>query len=98
MRKRHLLYRSGRILEATHLCSVQMIQGSYVHLPHINCKLSSLQLSNNHLCLFSVVPVLLHVFHASINRGLKIRIKKHSSFHLSEVNFSDVPRTQAVTK
>lgn len=93
-RKRHPLYRSARTVEAPYLCSVQMMQCSYIHLPHINYKLSSQQLSNNSLCLFNVVPVLLHVFHVSVSRGLK----KNSSFHLSEVNFSDEPRAQALTK
>lgn len=79
----------------TYLSSVQMTQCSYIHLAHINCKLSSQQRSNNRLCLFNVVSVLLHVFHASVSRGLK---KNDSSFHLSEVNFSDEPRAQAVTK
>lgn len=62
MRKRHLLYRSAKTVEVTYLCSVQMMQCSYIHLPHINYKLSSQQLSKYSLYLFNVVPVLLHVF------------------------------------
>lgn len=69
MRKRHPLYRPGRIVEATYLCSVQATQCSYRYLPHINPKLLNQQPRNNHLCLLNMVPVLPHVFHSSINSG-----------------------------